>query len=255
MGTHFARLQRLHAGTTILVGPTGPGQHRHRRLRGARRGGRAADPGRGSASRAGSCAGAATVPPLTRRRRRGQSARAAAGGGAATPASRPAGAGGRHLDAAQARDRLAVRARHHRRVVRPRRDHDAGDAEIRGARRLDRQQRVADRAQAGARGDHERKPERDREVPHGVVARERDEQAADALRRSGRRRPPRPPPRPRPGSSRRGPARLPPAPPRGAGRPAARSGAARRHPPTRPRPRRAARGRAASPARRARRAR
>ena len=60
----------------------------------------------------------------------------------------------------------------------------------RGPGGLDRQQRVVDRAQAGAGRDHERQAEVDREVAHEVARRDRHEQAADALRdqHAGRRR-------------------------------------------------------------------
>ena len=49
------------------------------------------------------------------------------------------------------------------------------------ARRLDRQQRVVDRAEARAGDDHERQAEVERVVAHEVAAGERDEQPAGAL--------------------------------------------------------------------------
>ena len=58
---------------------------------------------------------------------------------------------------------------------------DGPDVEPGRARRLEREQRVADRPQPGAGRDHDREPERDRQVAHGEPRRERDEQPADAL--------------------------------------------------------------------------
>jgi hypothetical protein len=83
---------------------------------------------------------------------------------------------------------------HGARHLRPRRHHDRADVEPRGARGLDGEQRVVDRAQPGARCDDDRQAEVERQVAHGVPERERDEQAADALgdedlagQRAGRR--------------------------------------------------------------------
>ena len=75
----------------------------------------------------------------------------------------------------------AVRSLHRSRKPLPGREDDRRDLEAGGARRLDRQQRVADRAEARARGDDERQRELGGEVAHEVAAGERDEQAADAL--------------------------------------------------------------------------
>ena len=65
--------------------------------------------------------------------------------------------------------------------VGPRREHDRGDLEPDRPRRLDRQQGVVDRPQAGRGGDHHRQPQLPGEVAHQVAERQRDQQAADAL--------------------------------------------------------------------------
>ena len=59
------------------------------------------------------------------------------------------------------------------------------DLEPRRPRRLDRQQRVVDRAEPGRGGDRQRQPEVDREVADQVAGGERHEQAADALADQG----------------------------------------------------------------------
>ena len=110
--------------------------------------------------------------------------------------------------------------------------------------RLERQQRVVDRPQAGPRGDDDRQAEVDGEVADRVAERERHEQPADALgdhdvgAQAARARRPAPPAR--------APCR--PARPRGAARPPGRSAAARPRPRVARRRRRAARGRAGRPA-------
>ncbi len=123
---------------------------------------------------------------------------------------------------------------------RPRRHHDPGHASPDGARRLDGEQRVVDRAEAGAGRDHERQPEVDREVAHRVAGRERHQQAADALAHHEPARPPGRAPPAAPGSIAGPPA----PPPSGATPRARRCRAPPRAAPARCAPR-AARGRAA----------
>jgi hypothetical protein len=85
------------------------------------------------------------------------------------------------LHLAQRGDRLAVGALDRGRLLGPGGEDDRSDVEARRPRRLERQQRVVDRAQAGRGGDDERQAERKREVAHQAAGRQRHEQAADAL--------------------------------------------------------------------------
>ena len=62
----------------------------------------------------------------------------------------------RDLDLAEPRDRVPVGAHASRRLGRPRRQHDRAHAQAAPARGLERQQRVVDRAEPGARGDDQR---------------------------------------------------------------------------------------------------
>ena len=111
-----------------------------------------------------------------------QGSQSSSGRSAPASASEPdRSAAARHRHAAEALDRRPVGALDRVGLVRPRRHHHAGHGQPGGARRLDREQRVVDRAEPGACGDHQRQPELDREVADEVARRERDEQAADAL--------------------------------------------------------------------------
>ena len=118
-----------------------------------------------------------SLGPLVRASRRSGSA---APGGGQRVRARPAAA--RSPDTPASRSTVArfdssIGARPRR----PRGHHDAGDLEPDGPRRLDREQRVVDRAEAGARGHDQRQAEVAREVAHEVAGRDRHEQPADAL--------------------------------------------------------------------------
>ena len=90
-----------------------------------------------------------------RRRRAGmcrssQRASQESSGSAAPAAASPRVRQHGDVDPAEPRDRLAVRALHRRRRVRPRREDDGRDTQPGGPRGLERQQRVVDRPQARA---------------------------------------------------------------------------------------------------------
>src|SRR5436190_2683311 len=84
-------------------------------------------------------------------------------------------------DLTEVLDRFHVAPFHRRRLVRPWRQDHRLNSQRHCPRRLDREQAVADRSEAGPRGDHDRERELTGEVAYEVVLRQRDEQAPDAF--------------------------------------------------------------------------
>ena len=125
------------------------------------------------------------------------------------PRRRASGAVGARPDTPHARqllDRRPVGRLDRVGVRRPRRHHDPRHPQAHGPRGLDGQQGVVDRAEAGAGRDHDRKAQVHGQVAHRVAARERHQQAADALADQHVRSPGRAPahaPRAAPGRSAR----------------------------------------------------
>ena len=76
------------------------------------------------------------------------------------------------------------------RLGRPRSQHDGGDRQADGARRLDRQQGVVDRAEPGGGSDYDGSPRSTARSAHQVARAQRDESARRLPHRSARRHSP-----------------------------------------------------------------